>query len=151
MGQVLWEVKSMLEGTRGAVDALDLGDDNSGAAGRGNATRAAEVAFARSLELELPFLRRNARRWQRAHADAEDLVQDTLVRALASAHLWEPGTNLRAWLVTIMRNQFFTSVVQSGRASALHAAVQCHELPARAGQEVRLELRDLGSAIRRLP
>src|ERR1700756_2088048 len=142
----------MLEGTREPVEALDLRGDASGAAGPGNATRAAETAFARSLELELPFLRRNARRWQRAHADAEDLVQDTLVRALASAHLWEPGTNLRAWLVTIMRNQFFTSVVQSGRASALHATVQCHvESPTRNGQEVRLELRDLGSAIRRLP
>ena len=36
--------------------------------------------------------------------EADDLVQDTLVRALASGHLFEPGTNLRAWLVVIMRN-----------------------------------------------
>src|ERR1700751_4911368 len=63
--------------------------------------------FSRMLEAELPFLRRNAGRWHREPADADDLVQETILRALSSAHLWQPGTNLRAWLVTIMRNQFF--------------------------------------------
>jgi len=71
---------------------------------------------------------------------------------LANSHLWQPGTNLRAWLVTIMRNQFFTTVAQSGRANALMATVLTSaEASAREGQETRLELRDLGSAIRRLP
>src|SRR5712691_2618807 len=58
------------------------------------------------IEAEIPFLQRVVRRWYREAADADDLVQDTLLRALASAHLWQPGSNLRAWLVTIMRNQF---------------------------------------------
>src|SRR5437870_3633744 len=53
------------------------------------------------IEAEIPFLRRAVRRWCREAADADDLVQDTLLRALASAHLWQPGSNLRAWLVTI--------------------------------------------------
>jgi len=106
--------------------------------------------FARLLELEMPFLQRNARRWYRDPADAEDLVQDTIVRALASAHQWEPGTNLRAWLVTIMRNQFFTAVAQSNRAKALQSEGVMD--PAVAGKaEARLELRELGAAIARLP
>src|SRR5215211_5333252 len=68
---------------------------------------AAVSAIWLQIEAEIPFLRQAARRWRhRETADADDLVQDTLIRALANAHLWEPGTNLRAWLVTIMHNQF---------------------------------------------
>src|SRR5215216_4234086 len=69
----------------------------------------------RLLEAEIPFLRRAVRRSCREAADAEDLVQDTLMRALASAHQWDPGSNLRAWLTTIMRNQFLTTVARGRR------------------------------------
>ena len=51
----------------------------------------------------------------RDQADADDLVQDTLVRALANAHLYEPGSDLRAWLFTIMRNQFFAGAAKANR------------------------------------
>src|SRR2546430_1004661 len=44
------------------------------------------------IEAEIPFLQRVVRRWYREAADADDLVQDTLLRALASAHLWQPGS-----------------------------------------------------------
>lgn len=39
-------------------------------------------------------------------ARAEDLVQDTMLKALRSWHQYQPGTNLRAWLLTILRNTF---------------------------------------------
>src|SRR5262245_45385861 len=56
----------------------------------------------------------------RRKANADDLVQDVLVQALANAHLWQPGSDLRAWLYTIMRNRFLAEVNRSGRsASAL--------------------------------
>jgi len=46
---------------------------------------------------------------------ADDLVQETLTRAVAKQHLWEPGTNLRAWLFTLMHNQHVNDVRRSVR------------------------------------
>ena len=47
--------------------------------------------------------------------NADDLVQETLVRALANIHSYQAGTNMRAWLFTIMRNRFFTNSSKSAR------------------------------------
>ena len=69
----------------------------------------------RLITQELPLLRRTARRWERNAADADDLVQETVLRVLANAHLWQPGTNFCAWVRTIMRNQFFTGCAKSTR------------------------------------
>jgi RNA polymerase sigma-70 factor (ECF subfamily) len=49
-----------------------------------------------------------ARRLTHDAALAQDLVQDTLFRAYRFAHQFEPGTNFRAWLVTIMRNLYIS-------------------------------------------
>jgi len=61
--------------------------------------------FHRLLENEIPRLRRYARALTRDSIRADDLVQDTLLRGLAKAHLWQAGTDIRAWLFTIMHNQ----------------------------------------------
>ena len=61
--------------------------------------------FNRLLEKQIPLLRRYARALTRNIERADDLVQDTLVRALVKQHLWKAGTNLRAWLFTLMHNQ----------------------------------------------
>ena len=104
------------------------------------------------LKAEIPLLRRAARRWYRDAADVDDLVQDTLIRALASAHLWESGTNLRAWLVTIMRNQFLTNVAKIQRARLAGEALQITGGSAPSNEaESRLLLRDVERAFRRLP
>jgi len=105
----------------------------------------------RLLEAEIPFLRRAVRRWCREAADAEDLVQDTLMRALASAHQWDSGSNLRAWLTTIMRNQFLTTVARNQRDKVAGETLPLTEATTYADPELRLTLRDVERAFKRLP
>ena len=112
---------------------------------------APSAEFFRQIENEIPFLRRTVRRWHRDKADADDLIQDTLVQALANAHLWQPGTDLRAWLYTIMRNRFLAGVNKSARsASALKGIAEPEPTSTAHASELRLLLRDLGAALRRL-
>jgi RNA polymerase sigma-70 factor (ECF subfamily) len=69
----------------------------------------------------LPSLHNLALRLSRNEKDAEDLVQDTYLRAYRFFHRFEPGTNIRAWLFRILRNQFFNRVQQERpEASALN-------------------------------
>ena len=112
-------------------------------------TRAADAA--QLIEAEIPFLKRAVRRFHRQCADADDLVQDTLLRALASAHLWEPGSNLRGWLLTTMRNQFLTGVARDQYATQLGQVIKSLRDPYRSNNaEIPLMLRDVERAIRRL-
>jgi RNA polymerase sigma-70 factor (ECF subfamily) len=63
----------------------------------------------------LPSLRAFARSLARNPAQADDLVQDTLVKALANVERFEPGTNLRAWLFTILRNHYYSQLRKAKR------------------------------------
>jgi RNA polymerase sigma-70 factor (ECF subfamily) len=74
--------------------------------------------FHRCLEGEIPRLRRYARALTRNAVRADDLVQETLARALRKEHLWEPGTDLRAWLFTIMHNQNVNEIRRAMRDDA---------------------------------
>ena len=73
--------------------------------------------FHRLIEQQIPKLRRYARALTRNPDRADDLVQDTLGRALVKEQLWQPGTNLRAWLFTIMHNQNVNNVRRDSRES----------------------------------
>jgi RNA polymerase sigma-70 factor (ECF subfamily) len=68
------------------------------------------------IEAEIPRLRRYARFLARDIDRADDLVQDCLVRALARLDSWKPGTNLRAWLFTILRNGYFNERRRNSRS-----------------------------------
>jgi RNA polymerase sigma-70 factor, ECF subfamily len=106
----------------------------------------------RQIENEIPFLRRAVRRWHREQADADDLVQDTLARALANVHLYEPGSDLRAWLFTIMRNQFFAGAAKANRfISMLRVFAETDHGAGGDPSETRLVLRDVAGALQRLP
>ena len=74
--------------------------------------------FHLGLEQELPRLRRYAYGLARNKALADDLVQDTYSRAIDKAHLWQPGTNLRGWLFTIMHNQNANAIRRAVRGQA---------------------------------
>ena len=62
------------------------------------------------IAAEIPRLRRYARALVRDVSAADDLVQECLTRALGKLHLWQEGSNLRAWLCTIMHNQYVNEI-----------------------------------------
>jgi RNA polymerase sigma-70 factor, ECF subfamily len=72
--------------------------------------------FKQLLEEQIPRLRRYAMALTRNRDEADDLVQETLMRALAKCHLWQPGTDLRAWLFTMLHNQRVNAVRRAVRA-----------------------------------
>lgn len=74
-----------------------------------------EAAFARDVLACRPALCAFARRLARQEPDVEDLVQDTILRALAARASFSEGTNLKSWLFTIMRNAFNTRWRRSQR------------------------------------
>ncbi len=74
----------------------------------------------------LPDLRGFARFLVRERVAADDLVQDTVVQALGALAQFQPGTNLKAWLFTILRNQFFAQGRRRKRESEL---LQTHFQP----------------------
>lgn len=65
--------------------------------------------LANELTDMIPVLRRFAHSLARNAADSADLLQDTLERALGRSHQFEQGSNLKAWVFTIMRNRFYTN------------------------------------------
>jgi RNA polymerase sigma-70 factor, ECF subfamily len=104
------------------------------------------------IEALIPRLRRYARAMARDPVAADDLVQDCLVRALGKIQLWEKGTDLRAWLFTILHNQYVSLARQTARQRASIALQQCSPGSALSPtQTMRLELRDLERAIAKLP
>jgi RNA polymerase sigma-70 factor (ECF subfamily) len=106
----------------------------------------------RSMEAEIPRLRRYARALTRDVAAADDLVQDCLTRGLGKLHLWTEGTDLRAWLFTILHNQYVNQVRRSVREGAAVGLSEAEpQLTRGPDQGRRLELRDLDRAMAQLP
>ena len=106
----------------------------------------------REVKAEIAGLRRYARALTRDLVEADDLVQDCLTRAIGKLHLWQQGTDLRAWLFTILHNQYINHVRRAAREGAAIGLSEREPLLARAPQQgSRLELRDLERAIAKLP
>jgi RNA polymerase sigma-70 factor (ECF subfamily) len=99
----------------------------------------------------IPHLRRYARALTGDHVSAEDLVQDTLERAWQRMALWRPGTNIRAWLFTIMHNLYVNQIKASARGMRRSENPTELDVPVSAAQDDRLELRDLNRALQQLP
>lgn len=99
----------------------------------------------------LPDLRGFARFLVRDRTMADDLVQDALVRALAALHQFQPGTNLKAWLFTILRNQFYEQARRRKREAAAMDAAFIGDEGASPPQVARAELQELQVLIWRLP
>ena len=108
--------------------------------------------LSRLVEQEIPRLRRYARALTHAADRADDLVQDTLVRALSKLHLWQPGTDLRAWLFTIMHHQYVNTVRREARErTTVDIEHVSSTLAATTDPSVRRQLLELDRALARLP
>lgn len=108
--------------------------------------------FSRLLEEQLPKLRRYARALTREDARGDDLVQDCLCCAVQKRHLFEPGTNLRAWLLTIMHNQHINRVrrdLREGFPVPIDDVTGTLQTPST--QDAALQLRDVRRAFVHLP
>jgi RNA polymerase sigma-70 factor (ECF subfamily) len=104
----------------------------------------------------IPRLRRYARVLTGESSRADDLVQETLARAWEKRRLWAAGTDLRAWLFTIMHNVFVNQRATSRRDS-MHVSLDdedngvSRELSVRSNQASRVELAEVVRELSRLP
>lgn len=106
----------------------------------------------RLLEKEIPRLRRYAIALTHERTRADDLVQDTLIRAIEKQRYWKWGTNLRVWRFTIMHNQNVNAVrrgVREGNVVAIEDAWPT--LSAVTDPTAPLSLQELERALARIP
>lgn len=99
----------------------------------------------------IPALRAFA--WSLSHngSDADDLVQDTLIKAWTNRDKFEPGTNLRAWLFTILRNTYYTQVIRRRREVRDETGEYANNLKAPATQDWSVAMHALQAALAQLP
>lgn len=103
------------------------------------------------LEPLIPALRRYAYALLRDHDAADDLVQDTLERALSRWSLRRSDGDLRAWLFTIQRN-LYVSALRQGQRRGPHVELDASTTPSSAAQqENALEVQDILVALDQLP
>jgi RNA polymerase sigma-70 factor (ECF subfamily) len=109
-----------------------------------------EVSLRDEMLAALPNLRAFAISLTNDSVRADDLVQDTILRAWANSHRFEPSTNLHAWLFTILRNLFVSEYRKRRRevedVDGFHAA-KLMTLP---HQQVHLDFEDLRAALAKL-
>ena len=107
--------------------------------------------FHRLVEREIPRLRRYARALTRSADRADDLVQETLLRAISKCHLWQTGTDIRAWLFTIMHNHYVNMVRRAMRDEAtIDIDQMSSSLVATTDPTASRQLRELEESLARL-
>jgi RNA polymerase sigma-70 factor (ECF subfamily) len=99
----------------------------------------------------IPALRAFA--WSLSHngSDADDLVQDTLIKAWTNREKFEPGTNLRAWLFTILRNTYYTAILRRRREVRDETGEYAGALKTPPTQDWSLAVHALQAALQKLP
>jgi len=99
----------------------------------------------------IPALRVYARVLCKSVPDADDLVQETLLRAIEHADQYRSGTNMRAWLFTIMRNRFFTNCHKSARERTGAADCVALQVSVEPDQEWHMRAVEVGEVLQQLP
>jgi RNA polymerase sigma factor (sigma-70 family) len=99
----------------------------------------------------IPALRAFARTLSRDGSEADDLVQETLMKGIANTNRFQPGTNLKAWLFTIMRNTFYTRIKRANREGPGLLDCASSRPAITASQEWWLRSQEMARAIDALP
>lgn len=110
-----------------------------------------EHPFHRQLAGMVPALRAFGRTLARNHDRADDLVQETLLKAWDKRDSFQAGTNLRAWLFTILRNAFYSEVRKRRREVEDVDGAMTARLAVRPAQDHVMALRDFSLALATLP
>jgi RNA polymerase sigma-70 factor (ECF subfamily) len=101
------------------------------------------TTFCDDVLQNLPRLESFARRLAGNRSLADDLVQETVLRALTHADQFRPGTNLLAWLMTILRNTYFNEKRRERRLVALDVESSAILPTANGAQEPHMHMRDV--------
>jgi len=110
------------------------------------------AAFENEMLALLPRLRRFARALARDAADADDLCQITVEKALLARGSWQPGTRLDSWMYRIMRNAWIDTARARSRASETFVDAEAGAgIGGDGGAEARVALGEVEAAMRRLP
>ena len=111
----------------------------------------ADMTFEEGVVNLVPDLRAFGRSLTREHARADDLVQDTIVKALSNKEKFKEGTNLRAWLFTILRNTFYSGKRKQKWEVEDVDGVYTERLSVKPAQDGVMELSDFRKAFETLP
>ncbi len=111
----------------------------------------ADKIFRDDLVAIIPSLRAFARGLCGNMALADDLAQDAMTRAWSARASFQPGSNFRAWMYTIVRNQFYTTFRRNARTVSWDPAAAEQLLVVDANQHDRLNVQDVIGALQKLP
>ncbi|WP_293610414.1 sigma-70 family RNA polymerase sigma factor [Ponticaulis sp.] len=109
------------------------------------------IEFKSELSALIPHLRAFARNLCNDATQADDLAQETLLRAWKARESYQEGTNLKAWAFTILRNTFYSEKRRSWRRQPLDPEVAEATLVANDDASASMELLALRNAMNRLP
>ena len=99
----------------------------------------------------LPALRAFSGTFYQNHTNRDDLVQETIVKALNSIDSFTPGTQLKSWLFTIMRNAFYTQIKKATREAPGKTECISDNRSIQPSQEWTMRAREVEAAIYKLP
>ena len=114
-------------------------------------TDSSSSGFRSDLVKTIPSLRAFAISLTQNNDRADDLVQETLVKAWDKHESFQPGTNLKAWLFTILRNEFYSQMRKRGREVQDSEGLFTENLAQHPSQYGSLDMQDFRKALEKLP
>lgn len=114
-------------------------------------TLAADQHFRDQMVALIPSLRSFARGLCGWRDMADDLAQDAMMRGWAARASFTPGTNFRAWMFMILRNQFYTTIRKNKRMTSWDPEVAERVLVEAPSQQSAIHVADVAKALQKLP